>query len=175
MLVGYRLGSILGYKQEALDFVKRTTFFTDPKIPENIITFAGKGINVFTQKVTLEDILAQPFEVTPLATNYEEYFVVSTANFVVEAEIMGGILRLGPTSFKGGSEAVFEEIKKYQKLGLLKIIPNKGQSTTGVIEGGNAGDMNNIYEVNGVIDFGHTVIPTPYKLFDCGTAINNAL
>lgn len=127
MLVGYQIGSVTGHEQEALDFLLRTAFFTDPKIPHNILLSAGsREINIFTQNTTMEEIAEQLFEVTPISVGTGNYLAVNTANFLVEAEIAGQFRRLLPTQYIQVTPQQAMELRSLVKLGTIEIIPKLG-------------------------------------------------
>lgn len=121
MIVGFILGNIGEYKDEAVAFIKSTCFVSDTRVITNIVQ-AAPGICLYTPDVTEELLALQPFEATPIDVPDGFKLLASAVNFFLEITL-GDTKRLAPTEYFIIPEEEEEIYEDFLKQGLIRSYP----------------------------------------------------
>lgn len=121
MIVGFTLISSNGYEKEVADYIKKVCILENHDIAHNIATI-GSGVNVYSRNILLDELLAQPFEATPIIVKPGEYLVVSAVDFCLELIFDSHIIRLAPTEYTTIPFSKIPYFETYVTQGLIKII-----------------------------------------------------
>lgn len=122
MIVGFTITDFKGHEKEAEEYIRKVCILESPDIATNIVK-AGAGVNIFSNALTTEDLLSQPFESKPIEIKDGKHLLVSIVNFNLELLYNGRPLRLLPTEFIYVDPSEVSQFEEYIKQGLIKVIP----------------------------------------------------
>ena len=122
MIVGFTITDFKGHEKEAVEFIQKMCILDSPDIAQNIVN-VGTGVNVYSNSVTREDLLAQPFSTEPIEVREGKFLLISAVNFDLELLYNGNVLRLVPTEYIYVEPDEISQFAEYSKQGLVRVIP----------------------------------------------------
>lgn len=122
MIVGFTITDFKGHEKEAVEFIQKMCILDSPDIAQNIVN-VGTGVNVYSNSVTREDLLAQPFSTEPIEVREGKFLLVSAVNFDLELLYNGNVLRLVPTEYIYVEPDEISQFAEYSEQGLVRVIP----------------------------------------------------
>lgn len=126
MIVGFKILSLNGYYQEAVDYISKVIFVPNPfDVATNIVN-NYEVTNIFSTKITQADLDSLPFS-TEAIVSVQGYFCYSTVDFDVEIiwrDYLGNIInkRLKPTEYFVVSYFVAIQLKWYKEKNYINIL-----------------------------------------------------
>lgn len=123
MIVGFIITDFKGHEKDAVSFIQRVCILESPDIAWNIVNL-GTGINIFSSTISIDELLSQPFDSTPIEIQENEHLLVSAVDFNIELLYNNRVLRLKPTEY---IHIEYGEILQFMDAinqGLVKVIPD---------------------------------------------------
>lgn len=122
MIVGFTITDLKGYRDAAIEYIRKVCILESPEIASNIVD-SGVGVNVYSSNIDRVELSRQPFSTRAIETINGKVLLISTVNFNLELLYNGRILRLYPTQYAYILVGEVPQFTRYIQQGLVTTIP----------------------------------------------------